>query len=83
MYLSTSMQDQGRIREFYVYICDSRARNIFLGIFYGYKTLLQVSHSTLIYTIITLLVSACAILYIGVSKHTMKVKVNAYVKPEW
>ena len=57
MYLSTSMQDQGRIREFYVYICDSRARNIFLGIFYGYKTSLQVSNSTLIYTIITLLVS--------------------------
>jgi gamma-aminobutyric acid type B receptor len=34
--------NQGIPREFYVYICSSLARDIFLGIFYGYKALLQV-----------------------------------------
>lgn len=34
--------DQGRIRKYYVYICASMARDIFLGVFYGYKALLQV-----------------------------------------
>ena len=37
-----SMQNQGRIKEFYVYICDSEAWDAFLGVFYGYKAILQV-----------------------------------------
>ena len=30
------------ITEYYIYVCDSRARDISLGILYGYKALLQV-----------------------------------------
>ena len=36
------MQVLGRITKNYIYICDSKARDIFLGILYGYKMLLQI-----------------------------------------
>ncbi|CAI8014475.1 Gamma-aminobutyric acid type B receptor subunit 2 [Geodia barretti] len=39
---STTTGEQGRIKEFYVYVCDSLAWDIFLGIFYGYKAFLQI-----------------------------------------
>ena len=30
------------ITRYYVFVCDSRSRDIFLGILYGYKALLQI-----------------------------------------
>ena len=36
------MQELGIIYQFYVYTCDSQARDIFLGILYGYKAALQI-----------------------------------------
>ena len=30
------------ITRYYIYVCDSRSRDIFLGILYGYKALLQI-----------------------------------------
>ena len=38
------LQEQERVTEYYVYVCDSQARDIFLGILYGYKAFLQVSN---------------------------------------
>ena len=35
------VQELRVITEFYVYICTSEARNIFLGVLYGYKMVLQ------------------------------------------
>lgn len=36
------MQDLGYKTDYYVYVCDSRERDIWLGVVYGYKALLQV-----------------------------------------
>ena len=35
-------QEFGIVTDYYVYICNSTARDIFLGILYGYKMVLQV-----------------------------------------
>ena len=37
-----SLQEVEFIHEFYTYICDSQARDIFLGVLYGYKAALQI-----------------------------------------
>lgn len=37
-----SLQELGIITKNYIYICDSAAHDIFLGILYGYKMLLQI-----------------------------------------
>lgn len=40
--ISLSLQELGIITNNYIYICDSAAHDIFLGILYGYKMLLQI-----------------------------------------
>ena len=35
-------QEQGIVIKYWIYICDSKARDIFLGILYGYKMALQI-----------------------------------------
>ena len=43
MHFSHAIQQElGIVTENFVYVCDSKARNIFLGILYGYKMLLQI-----------------------------------------
>ena len=44
-------QEQGIITEYCVYICDSTARSIFLGVLYGYKMVLQVIALVLAFSI--------------------------------
>ena len=39
---SPFFQDLLKITNYYVYVCDSKARSITLGILYGYKMLLQI-----------------------------------------
>ena len=41
-YLSIFPQELGVITDYFIYVCSSTTRNIFLGILYGYKMLLQV-----------------------------------------
>ena len=36
------MQDLGYKTDYYIYLCDSRERDIWLGVVYGYKAVLQV-----------------------------------------
>ena len=36
------LQDLGYKTDYYIYLCDSRERDIWLGVVYGYKALLQV-----------------------------------------
>ena len=38
----SSLQELEIITNNYIYVCDSTARNIFLGVLYGYKMVLQV-----------------------------------------
>ena len=38
----SSLQELEIIMNNYIYVCDSTARNIFLGVLYGYKMVLQV-----------------------------------------
>ena len=40
-YLSIFLQELDVITEYFIYVCSSTTRNIFLGILYGYKMLLQ------------------------------------------
>ena len=35
-------QELGIVTDYYTYVCSSKARNIFLGILYGYKMILQI-----------------------------------------
>ena len=45
------LQEQGVITKYCVYICDSTARSIFLGVLYGYKMVLQVIALVLAFSI--------------------------------
>ena len=49
LYISCSylilFQELAVITRFFVYICDSTARDVFLGVLYGYKGVLQVRES--------------------------------------
>ena len=45
------LQVQGIITKYYVYICDSTARSVFLGVLYGYKMVLQVIALVLAFSI--------------------------------
>ena len=38
----THTHTQSRITKYFIYICDTQARDIMLGVLYGYKALLQV-----------------------------------------
>ena len=42
LYMSIFPQELCVITEYFIYVCSSTTRNIFLGILYGYKMLLQV-----------------------------------------
>ena len=42
LYLISFLQPRGVIVEYFFYICDSKNRNIALGILYGYKAILQI-----------------------------------------
>ena len=41
LYMSILPQELRVITEYFIYVCSSTTRNIFLGILYGYKMLLQ------------------------------------------
>ena len=81
------------ITRYYIYICDSRSRDIFLGVLYGYKALLQIVAMIFAFSIRKVKVKGLndtkfivAIVYVTsistaviiVAAYTLNTKVNGY-----
>jgi hypothetical protein len=87
------LQVQQIITRYYIYICDSRSRDIFLGILYGYKALLQIIAMIFAFSIRKVKVKGLndtkfivAIVYVTsiatatiiVAAYTLNTKINGY-----